>query len=148
MIPRLVIGVDPGVNGALAFVRTKPGAYPELIAVHDLPLVVVHHKHELLLPQIVAMMGSMLAEIPVANTTVIIESVHAAPRQGVSSMFRFGFAAGAVEGIAVGMGFLVQKVAPLTWQQMTQTKAGPDAARYRVSQLFPRQADKNWFVLK
>jgi crossover junction endodeoxyribonuclease RuvC len=70
----------------------------------------------------------------------MIERVHAAPGQGVSSMFRFGYAAGALAGIVTALGHTVSFTTPQHWQKITQTKPSPDAGRLRAAEVFPEAA--------
>ena len=62
-------------------------------------------------------------------------------KQGVSSTFTFGHAAGAVEGLCAAMRIPVTLVTPQAWKK----RAGligkdKDAARSRAVQLWPRWA--------
>ncbi len=67
-----------------------------------------------------------------------LEQVHAMPKQGVTSVFTFGHAAGVAEGLLQGLGIPYTLVPPQTWKK----RAGligqdKDAARSRAIQLWP-----------
>src|SRR5262245_34624310 len=131
VLGEFIIGFDPGIHGAMAMVEFHRDMAHRVIAVRDLPLVEVNGKSELLLAQIVATIGEWraLAGDPVC----CIERVHAAPGQGVASMFRFGYAAGSLAGIVTALGLPLSFITPQRWQRLTQTASNPDAARQRAS---------------
>ena len=144
-LARCIIGIDPGIHGAIALVEHCADNRLRVVASRDLPLVLVNQKHELMLAGIVAIVAeydALLQDKP----HVLIERVHAAPGQGVSSMFRFGYAAGALAGIVTALGHTVDYITPQAWQKRTHTAANPDAARLRASEIYPDAA--NLFVRK
>jgi crossover junction endodeoxyribonuclease RuvC len=71
---------------------------------------------------------------------VFVERAAARPGQGVTSMFRFGEAAGALYGLVVGLGFPVTFATPQQWQKHHGIGASADAARQRAVQLYPHLA--------
>lgn len=76
---------------------------------------------------------------------VVMEKVGAFPGQGVVSTFSFGYAAGVIEGVAVGLGLEVVKVAPTIWKAelLFPTKAPKGYARHVASMVAPQFA-KLW----
>jgi hypothetical protein len=72
----------------------------------------------------------------------IVERATARPGQGVTSMFRFGEAAGAVTGLLVGLGIPHSIVTPRDWQRHHRIGGAPDAARQRALELHPELADQ------
>ena len=71
-----------------------------------------------------------------------LEAVHSMPKQGVSSVFTFGHAAGVAEGLLQGIGIAYTLVTPQSWKK----RAGligqdKDAARSRAIQLWPLWRD-------
>jgi crossover junction endodeoxyribonuclease RuvC len=71
---------------------------------------------------------------------IILEKVAARPNQGVSSMFRFGYCAGSIYGLIVGLQLPVSYLLPIQWQRAVGVGALPDAARQRAAQLYPLAA--------
>lgn len=134
MPDQFVIGIDPGVHGAVAVLRASFDQPLAIITAFDLPLAKAGAKQVLVLPEIVRRLR------PFAGVPCFIEAVHAAPGQGVSSMFRFGHAAGALEGIATALACQVTPLTPQAWQKIVRVAADPDAGRHRASQLFPAEA--------
>jgi crossover junction endodeoxyribonuclease RuvC len=80
----------------------------------------------------------MLSSQPIDH--VIIERVAARPGQGTVSMFRFGYSAGEVYGLVVGLQLPCSFVLPLAWQRAAGIGPSPDQARQRAAQLYPQSA--------
>lgn len=141
---RVVVGIDPGISGAIAWIGLRqPGDNPVLLDAMDIPLVSM--KSGKTVKKFVNMPGLADAlqhpAIPTPSA-VWIEQVNAMPGQGVTSMFRFGFASGAAEGVCAGLHLPVQKVMPKKWQADFRIIGGDkDKSRMIASQLFPNRAD-------
>lgn len=140
--PRYVIGVDPGITGALALLQAGPS--PRLIEVADMPTatkrVNSRAKQHIIAPALADLLKRW-TDLPFeADFEVFIEEVHAMPGQGVTSMFRFGHAAGLVHGVAAGLGLRISEITPRDWQTVVRVRSDPDAGRLRASQLFPLMA--------
>lgn len=143
---RLVLGIDPGVTGAVALALSNDDGGVTLMDVQDIPTAKVKVngsvKSHLLLTELAQLLRN-LSESPFGlSADVFIEEVHAMPGQGVTSMFRFGHAAGAIEGVCAGLGMVIHKIAPKQWQSLARTRKDPDAGRLRAGQLFPSLAGK------
>jgi crossover junction endodeoxyribonuclease RuvC len=85
------------------------------------------------------MMTSMLAGLGQIEHA-LVEKVGARLGQGVTSMFRFGQACGAMYATLVTMGIPVTFVLPRTWQAHHHIGPTPDAAPQRAAQLYPQIA--------
>jgi crossover junction endodeoxyribonuclease RuvC len=137
---RLIIGIDPGITGALALLRQTPGDV-QLLDVKDMPTsshkVNNSMKSHVLLP----VLADILEDWAMfGKPTVFLEEVNAMPGQGVTSMFRFGHVAGAIEGVCAGLRIPVTLIRPREWQTLARVRKDPDAGRHRASQLFPNQS--------
>jgi crossover junction endodeoxyribonuclease RuvC len=64
------------------------------------------------------------------------------PKQGVTSMFRFGYAAGAIAGLVAGLQLPCSFVLPRAWQRAAGVGPSPDQARQRAAQLYPEVAPR------
>lgn len=134
-----VLGVDPGLSGAIALLDT---AAKGTLVVMDMPVVTIttstkKTRNELNLAALAQDIGAL------APDHVVIERVSAMPGQGVTSMFRFGYAAGAVAGVVAGLGIPLSFVEPKAWKKRLAVPAQPDdASRLIVCRLFPRFADQ------
>ena len=124
-----VIGIDPGINGAIAkFNSTKA-----TLNIWDMPILEVNKK-KTISPYLVA---NILKE---AAAPVFIEKVAAMPGQGVTSMFNFGKGFGGLLGAAAGLGLQTTHVTPQQWMKALQCQRGKDANRQRACELFPDYA--------
>lgn len=124
-----VIGIDPGLSGAIALLRD--GEYAE---VWDMPTMGRGSGNK---QQInAAAVGKLLRECPPCRA--YIELVGAMPGQGVSSMFNFGKAAGAAMGALGALQIPVIEVTPQRWKkQFGLTGKEKDMARTMAQQLMP-----------
>ena len=100
----MIVGIDPGASGALAFL-TDAGA---LISVHDMPTYSVKVGTKKRTRLAVAELADMLRERDI--TSAYVEKVGAMPGQGTASMFSFGYTAGAIEGVLSALGVPVNFV--------------------------------------
>jgi len=102
-----IIGIDPGVTGALAVINKG-----EVEALHDMPTMAGTKNKK----QVNGYELCRLIEINKPDL-VMIEKVHAMPGQGVSSMFNFGKSAGIIEGVCAGLGVPIEFVTPQSWKK-------------------------------
>ena len=126
----IVIGVDPGVSGAVAILD---GIW--LVAVHDMPVAIVgksRKRRDVLEGQLADLLR------PHPDAVCWIEQVGAMPGQGVSSTFLFGACYGLCRGVAAGLGLRVELVTPQAWKRHHGLLGtDKDAARAVASRLFP-----------
>lgn len=130
----MVLGVDPGLHGALAFFDPDLG----LLIIKDMPTVEVVRngkKKNEISPQ---MLAALLREHEVS--AACLERVGAMPGQGVSSMWSFGRSQGLIEGALAMNNTPVTLVPPQTWRKAVKTREGKDGSRLRAAELFPRDA--------
>ena len=131
----MIAGIDPGVAGAI--VVNDNGT----LAVLDMPTFEVPRgkgKRKVIDGLEVCHFLSIFAS---QLDLVIIEEVGSRPGNAGSAMFNFGYGAGLIHGVCVGLGLQVAHVRPQKW-----TKAlgvGPDKNRHRdeAKLRFPGQAD-------
>ena len=138
---RYVVGIDPGLTGAIAYFKETPHGLL-LLGVRDMPTTAaLSGKGQMLdLHELTALLRPMMA----ADSCVCyIEQVAAMTRpgekpQGVSSMFKFGQVAMAPEAIAVALGLQVKKITPSVWKKDAElTKRGKDAVLPAVKGMYP-----------
>lgn len=123
------IGIDPGLSGAIALIRN--GEYAE---VWDMPTMGrgTGNKQQVNAAEV----GKLLRECP--PCTAYMELVGAMPGQGVSSMFNFGKAAGAVLGALGALQFPMVEVTPQRWKkEFGLIGKEKDLARTAAQQLMP-----------
>ena len=131
---KIILGVDPGLSGALAFLGVDGQ-----LEVFDMPVHQLKrggkNKREIdryELARLVDAQGSI--------AHAFIEQVGAMPGQGVTSMFQFGRPTGIVEGIIAANLIPTDHVQPRVWRKAMGVRAGKDASRARASALMPRHA--------
>lgn len=133
---RMIIGIDPGLNGAVAFCEDS-GA---LVNVLDLPIVAIGTKDRLDVRHFRAMVEMFGAP----DAIVYLENVSAMPKQGAGPSFNFGRMFGELHGVLIGMEFVVRLVTPQKWMFAMGLRSIPgavkkdrkNASRARACQLF------------
>jgi crossover junction endodeoxyribonuclease RuvC len=137
-----IIGIDPGLQGGLAILDgPRISSDEEVILVTDLPAhrIGVTGKKALRAELDLHGLHGLLAEhTPYAHA--FIEKVGPMPKQGVTSMFRFGVSFGAIQGIVAAMGIPMTLVRPQTWQAFHRCGPSPDSARQMATRLYPNVA--------
>jgi hypothetical protein len=122
--PRCILGIDPGISGAIAFFFPD---HPERVACEDVPIAAGNIDAVTLAARIAIM----------APDVVIIEQVGAMPGQGVSSMFKFGRAFGTVIGVVGALKLPLHMVAPSRWKSHFRLSADKEEARALALRTFP-----------
>lgn len=124
----IVFGVDPGASGAIAVV-TADGRFVEVL---DMP----HHDGMVSGPLVADFVEAHLE--PGAEAWV--EQVHAMPKQGVSSSFKFGCAFGVVLGVLGGLRVPVHLITPARWKRAAGLTADKSLSRRRACELWPEHS--------
>lgn len=133
---KYVVGVDPGLTGALAFLYGN-----EFYRVVDIPVMGNGKGSAKVKNQV---NGAALANIfqtiglPLSEITVYLEAVAAMPQQGVSSVFSFGDTFGCIRGVVQALGLSMTLVRPTVWKKYHGLIGAPDdAARTKAQLLYP-----------
>jgi len=127
-----VLGVDPGLNGALALWDSDMG----ILITLDMPIV-KSGKHKQISEGLLADMVSRLDP-----ETAWVELVHAMPKQGVVSTFTFGMGFGMVRGVITGKGVPLRLVRPQQWKSVYGLRSDKSASRAVAARLFPSCANE------
>ena len=114
----IYVGVDPGKNGAYAFVA-EDGDGAEVYAWDDDGFV-----------------ESMRA-LARGRCVACVEKVGAMHGQGVRSMFTFGKSAGFIEGVLAALGIGYQLIPPKTWKAEFGLNSDKAASIEVCKRLFP-----------
>ena len=77
---------------------------------------------------------------PFTEPVAVIEDVHAMPKQGVASMFKFGRSLGIAEGVLAGNGCSLRYVTPTKWKRALGLNQDKGASRRRAIELWPSKA--------
>jgi len=123
------LGIDPGLSGAVAVME---GA---VVTVWDLPSFKTAKGREL---DLTAIARDLDAYGPFAHAA--LERVSTRPNEGRAQAFRFGAAAGALQGIVAANFIPVSLPTPTQWKRALGVPAAKDGARQRATQLLPGAA--------
>jgi len=141
----IFIGIDVGLTGAVAAIPDHTG-WP--VKIHDTPTLMIasgrKNKRDYMIPEMVRILNSYYDPNCNVYAHVVIESVHAMPKQGVSSTFSFGRGLGIWEGVLSALGIPYEFVTPQRWKKEMMGGMGKDksASRLRAMQLFPQLSDQ------
>ena len=142
-MPTLVLGIDPGLDGAIAALEGDGS----LVWVWDTPTLTVAKakgtKRVYQPAQMTSIFESYIEKYGVTNIRVGMELVSAMPGQGVTSMFSMGRGVGTWEGIVAALHLPIEYVTPQVWKKaMLGAGAGKDKSLsiLKAQQLVPYSA--------
>jgi crossover junction endodeoxyribonuclease RuvC len=137
----ILIGIDPGLSGALAFLPDGGAT-----AIFDMPVHLLvrggRRKREIDTAGLVALVAD---HGPIDHA--FVEQIGAMPGQGVSSVFALGKGYGMILGVLAALAVPITLVAPAKWKRALGVPAAKDGARARASQLMPAAA-RQWPLVK
>lgn len=124
-----IIAIDPGLSGALVSLDITSGQCLDYLL---MPAIQVGKSKRLNGASIASWLDEWKPE------HAFLEKVGSMPKQGVSSTFTFGHAAGFIEGLITGAKIPITLVPPPTWKKHAGLiGTEKDASRSRAVQLFP-----------
>jgi len=132
----LVLGIDPGLSGAVAFVHGD-----QLLNVADLPLVDVQHGKGSRKELSPALLHDMLVHTEIRIGKAIVEHVGASPQMGTTSAFRFGENFGGILAVLACCGIRTELVRPQTWKRAMGLGPDKSISRAMAIKLWPLQSD-------
>ena len=126
----MILAIDPGIHGAFAWCEAE-----FLIDLADMPTIEVRGKHKIDTRAVCELMAMRDVSL------VVIEQAQAMPGgQGITSAFNYGFGAGVLEGVAIGLGLPIEMIRPAVWKKASGTPADKGACRQMASRLWPGKA--------
>ena len=131
----LIIGIDPGINGAICFF--KNGTIIELL---DMPTMSVGKKNKSQVngSQIFNEVQKVTLNENKKEVLAVIEQVSAMPGQGVTSMFNFGQSFGVLKGVFSAMQIPMDFVTPVKWKKFFNLiNTNKDSSRTKAIEIFP-----------
>lgn len=141
MNEHIIAAIDPGLSGAVAFLKLRADGTVGLLYIEDMPTAQAKQGKSMKAHLLIPALADILRNPLFYPQHVVIEEVAAMPGQGVTSMFRFGYCAGAIAGVCAGLGLPTSFVRPQVWQKVAGVRHGDDAGRLRAIQVFPRQSN-------
>lgn len=127
----LILGIDPGQKGALAFLGTE--SY-HLYGVEDMP------------PFTGSALGAAIADLidawsPDTITAAWVEKVGPDPRWGKPALWKFAEGYGAILGALGARGIPVHHVAPGVWKKAQRVTADKASSLQRSRELWPDRGE-------
>lgn len=121
-IPRIVIGIDPGESGGIAYVGD---GIADAVKFPETEQDTYEHLYWL------------ISENEAVG--VYLEAVHSMPKQGVSSSFKFGANYGFYRGLLTALPVRWQTVTPQKWQKAMgcRTSGDKNVSKAAAQRLFP-----------
>jgi len=136
----LIIGIDPGISGAICFFEDG-----KIIDVIEMPSMSEGKKNKKQVNgnQLFNEIKSRISVIKDGHVCAVVEHVTAMPGQGVTSMFNFGQSFGVIKGICSAMQLPIHFVRPTKWKKyFNLINTSKDASRSRAIEIFPKISDK------
>ena len=133
-----IIGIDPGLSGAIAVLEDN-----KIKEIFDMPVMAdgKKNKRQLNSALLVKLIKDNIKDID--ETVMIVEQVNAMPGQGVTSMFNFGQTFGAIKGICAALGLPIYFVRPAKWKKHFELiNASKDASRTKAIEMYPNFSEK------
>lgn len=127
----LILGVDPGLSGAFAWIDPMSNTIAYL---YDAPSYKEKGKSVFDVHGCAQIIGNH------ADSTIlaVVEKVHAMPKQGVVSMFNFGHTAGSIYGVLAAFKIPVLFTTPQSWKQAYDLiGCSKDGSRVVAAKYFP-----------
>lgn len=132
----LVVGIDPGMKGAIALLDGSR------LVIHDMPVIPAPTgKTVLELDSLGKILRPDVDAICPERCFAVLEKVSPRPGEGVSSSFRFGQGYGSIEMALVGHGWERNYVTPTVWKKYFGLSQDKGASRALAIQRFPAHAD-------
>ena len=128
-----IIGIDPGLSGAIAIFEDN-----KVKNIFDIPVMTEgkKNKRQLNSAQLVKLLKDNYSDQE--EVSVVVEQVNAMPGQGVTSMFNFGQTFGAIKGICAALGLPIFLVRPAKWKKYFELiNSSKDASRTKAIEMYP-----------
>ena len=130
-----VIGIDPGLSGAIAILEDN-----KVLQIFDMPVMAEGKKNKKQVngSQVFNEITKHIKDKESYEVKVVIEHVSAMPGQGVTSMFNFGQSFGILKGICSAMNLSMHFVRPVKWKKhFNLINSSKDASRTKAIEIFP-----------
>ena len=133
-----IIGIDPGLSGAIAVLENN-----KVLNIFDIPVMSEGKKNKRQLNS--ALLVNLLKEniTDSEDVAIVVEQVNAMPGQGVTSMFNFGQTFGAIKGICAALELPIYFVRPSKWKKHFELiNSSKDASRTKAIEMYPKLSNQ------
>ena len=133
-----IIGIDPGLSGAIAVLENN-----KVLNIFDIPVMSEGKKNKRQLNS--ALLVNLLKENinKEEEVAVVVEQVNAMRGQGVTSMFNFGQTFGALKGICAALELPIFFVRPSKWKKHFELiNSSKDASRTKAIEMYPKLSNQ------
>lgn len=136
---RAIIGIDPGLGGALARYWPKSQA----LQIADMPTLNVGKgkSNKRVIDEYA--LARLIDDWAPSAACVWLEQVGVRPGEGGVGAFTFGRGYGLIRGICAANFLTIHDVTPQSWKKTLRVAGDKDQARQRAAALFPRHA-QHW----
>lgn len=131
----LILGIDPGLSGAIAFLHGD-----QLLHVEDLPTVDVAHGDKSRKEISPALLHDRIIHTDIKISHAMVEHVWSSPGMGVTSSFRFGQAFGCIMAVLACAGIKTHLVRPAEWKRAFALNKDKAISREMAIRLWPDQS--------
>lgn len=126
----IILGIDPGVEGALAFIDTEACT----LRVFDMPTFSRTTTKTKRFTDAVSV-GTLLRSAEI--THAFVEQVAASPQMGVVSAFSFGQSFGTLKGALSALLVPLDEVPPAVWKRQMRAPKDKKESKARARELMP-----------
>ena len=128
-----ILGIDPGLSGAIAILEKK-----KVLNLFDMPVMAEgkKNKKQINSAQLVNIIKKNINKSD--DIAVVVEQVNAMPGQGVTSMFNFGQTFGAIKGVCAALNLPIFFIRPSKWKKHFELiNSSKDSSRTKVIEMYP-----------
>ena len=128
----MLLAVDPGLTGAIAFLHDDGTFYK----VEDMAVTQAGRGRKVKNEVNAAALYAQLHGLPVPST-VVIERVHSMPKMASGTVFSMGDSFGVVRGVTAALGIPTVFVDPREWKKHFGLSSDKEQSRAKAVQLYP-----------
>lgn len=129
----MIIGIDPGLSGAIAAIHEGI-----LLGVKDIPVMANGKGKSKVKNQVnAAELKRILNDFIGLGTVVYLERISSMPGQGVASMFSMGDTFGCIRGVCAALDMQVEIITPRKWKKYYNLGSDKEVVRAKAIELYP-----------
>ena len=143
MMSNFTLGIDPGLKGALSFVKDSymfDGKMKQEVHAFDMPVVEYKLKGKKTRREInIVRLAKILQKYPIDHC--FLELLWGMPGMSGTAMFTFGQAYGALKATLTLCGIPYEQITPQAWKKHYNLPKDKDAAIAKATEIFPDHRD-------